>query len=340
MATAPPRLSVAMTTYQGARYLEEQLTTLLGQSTPPDEIVISDDASTDGTWGLLREFARTSPTPVRLLRQTHNVGLRANIEQALFECRGAVVVLADQDDLWMPDKLAAIAHAFRDPDVMLWFSDAALIDQDGADLGATAWQATHFDADEQRRMLAGSGLERLLHGMTVTGATMAVRSEVVSMALPLPVEVGGPGGLFLHDAWLALLASLRGRVVIDRTQFTAYRQHREQITGRSMAQVTHDQHSLPSPPLRPEAEALRRRRQLALDHARTKLVAERLREKEATPSCREDAVHELLLRESFLDVRVLPRGEPRRRVQVLRELLLGHYSRFARGVLTAAKDLA
>src|SRR5664279_1635435 len=91
--------------------------------------------------------------------------------------------LADQDDIWEPGKVAAIARAFGEPDVTLWFSDATLIDSRNQSLGTTAWEAVRFDQAARELVRQGNGLARLLHGETVTGATMAIRADVLSTAL-------------------------------------------------------------------------------------------------------------------------------------------------------------
>ena len=328
-----------MVTYQGAKHVQKQLDSIVSQSRQPDEIVVSDDASTDGTWEILRRFAAEAPVLVQLRRQAQNLGLRANVTTALSMCSGSVIVLADQDDLWMPDKLAAVEAAFLDPNVTLWFSDASLIDDTGAAIDGTAWKAVRFQAEDHRGVSRGRGLRRLLHGMTVTGATMAVRSDVLDAALPLPERVGGRDDLYLHDGWMAVIAALMGETVADATPYTAYRQHDGQFSGQTMARAVEDRSGGPSEAVvehpRPPADRLT---QLRLDSARTSLVASRVRAHHSAASFRQDAVQELFDLEAFLDTRSSPQGW-RRRQQVVRQLFLGHYSRFARGLLTAAKDL-
>lgn len=339
------RVSVVMTTFQGARHVRQQLDSILDQSQTPDEIVISDDASTDDTWQILTTFAEGSEIPLRLYRQERNVGLRRNVEAAITAASGSIIVLADQDDLWAKDKIETLAAAFADPAVMLWFSDAGLIDGGGTPIGGTAWEAVHFLTTDQDLVRSGAGLRRLLHGQTVTGATLACRAEIVRLALPLPAELEGPDHLFLHDGWLAVLADLRGRVAVEPRTLTSYRQHPAQVTAMSMAgeprgdlMGTPGDHRAPGPPGWPLART-GSAEDLRLDHARVHLVAERLRAAQAIAACRPNAVRELLDLEEFLEVRVLPRSTPGRRARVVRQVRRGAYSRFARGLRTAALDL-
>src|SRR5690554_6293428 len=223
-----------MTTYQGAAHLAEQLDSILAQQRTPDEVVVSDDASTDGTGALLEDYARRHPSIIRLRSNPSRLGLRLNMQAAIEQAQGDVLVLADQDDLWHPEKLVAVEQAFADPAMTLWFSDAELIDAQGHAMRHTAWEAVSFDAAHQQRLRDGS-LERLLGAQTVTGATMAVRADVARVALPFPPELEGPGHLFLHDGWLAALAGAMGRVVVDPRRLTSYRQHDRQVTRMSLS---------------------------------------------------------------------------------------------------------
>src|SRR5690349_14667038 len=111
-----------MVTYNGEDHLREQLESILAQDPLPDELVIGDDGSSDATIALIQEYARDAAIPVRLVGAEH-VGLRLNVERAIAACSGDVIALADQDDVWMPGKVAAIRDAFDAADVTVWFSD-------------------------------------------------------------------------------------------------------------------------------------------------------------------------------------------------------------------------
>lgn len=320
------RISVAMTTYQGERHLARQLESILGQTRLPDEVVVSDDASTDSSWEIVRTVAAQAPLPFRVLRNQQRLGLRSNIEKALTACDGSVIVLADQDDLWAPTKVETLAAAFTDPDVTLWFSDGELIDDHDRPLGGTVWGATGFAAHNQRLMSDGHGLGQLLHGQTVTGATMAVRDSVVRLALPLPGQLEGPEHLFLHDGWLAVVAAVLGTVSVEPQALTSYRQHESQVTAMSMAR--------PRDGTRRSLDAGSRGAQLLRDHARVALVADRIR----TASVHTRTAEELFDRECLLAARALPRSAGRAR-QIWRQLKRGAYHRYSSGTLTALSDL-
>lgn len=261
--TDGPELSVAVTTCNAGRHLDAQLASLVRQTRPPDEIVLHDDASTDGTWDRVQLFAAQSPVPVRVRREPRNVGLRRNVERALRACHGDVILLADQDDEWDEHKAEVARLAFRDGQVTLWFSDADLVDDRGTPFGRTAWSAVNFDPQAQDDVRQGRGLARLQHGQTVTGATMAVRRAVLDVALPLPVELEGDDHLFLHDGWLAVIGSCLGRVAVEPRPLTRYRQHVGQTTAMSLSVGSGGS---AAPTVDP----------LDLESARTALVARRL----------------------------------------------------------------
>src|SRR5215470_8302349 len=100
-----PAISVAMCTYNGARFLAEQLGSLAAQSRLPDELVVCDDGSTDESAEIVKDFARHAPFPVRLEVNEENLGATKNFEKAIGLCRGEVIALSDQDDVWYPKKL-------------------------------------------------------------------------------------------------------------------------------------------------------------------------------------------------------------------------------------------
>lgn len=277
--------------------------------------------------------------PVRLLRGETNRGLNGNIEAVVANCTGDVLVLADQDDWWSPDKIAVIRSAFDDPDVTLWFSDAELVDAEGRRMGARAWNGVAFDAEQQRLVRSGGGLPRLIHGMTVTGATMAVRASVARVGCPMPRQPDPPHQLYRHDGWFAVLAALLGRVVIDARPLTSYRQHADQLTG-----IRREPPRVAVPTVRGLQRRLQasqgRRAQLADDFERVTLVADRLRDRGVTDRCRPNALGELFAMEEFYSVRSLPRGARGRARSILRMWADGRYAAYARGLRTALADLS
>src|SRR5215467_4239016 len=109
-----PKLSVALCTYNGSRFLQEQLGSIGSQSRPPDELVICDDGSSDDTVDIIKRFALNAPFPVKLEVNASNLGSTKNFELAVSLCCGDVIALSDQDDVWDATKLAKIERVFLD----------------------------------------------------------------------------------------------------------------------------------------------------------------------------------------------------------------------------------
>lgn len=148
--------SVAMCTFNGARFLGAQLASIAAQDRPPDELVVCDDGSSDGSIEIVIQFARRSKFPVRLVVNDTNLGSTKNFEKAISLCRGAIVALADQDDVWYQHKLGRIEKAFlRSSETVLAFSDADLIDEESHSLGARLWPTFSFDRAEQTKCANG-----------------------------------------------------------------------------------------------------------------------------------------------------------------------------------------
>jgi hypothetical protein len=260
---------------------------------------------------------------------TTRAGLRLNMQAVLERTSGSIIVLADQDDLWSPRKLESIEAAFEDADVTLWFSNAQLIDATDAPMGGTVWEAVNFGPEDQERVRSGAGLGRLLYGQTVTGATMAFRASVSAVALPFPEELEGMNHLFLHDGWIAVVASLLGKAVVEPRALTSYRQHPAQLTSMSMTSGAEEPR---------QNRSTDRAQELILDAARIRLIARRIREIDFEQAVASSTIAELLRRERFLAVRTLPRGA-RHRQRLISEQERQHaYADFARGTLTALSD--
>lgn len=238
---APLSIWVVMPTYNGATHLREQLMSISDQRRRPDGLVASDDGSRDGTFGILEEFARTAPFPVRLMRQEHNLGLLGNLESALAEATtfADVVAFADQDDVWHPDKLSAVAQAFTNNDVLMWFSDADFIDDDGQPYGSRLWEAVTVSAEMDLNQ--PQHLARFIKGLTIIGTAMASRASLIRASMPFPRTENINGSHhFLHDGWLGLVAHLRGGVALEPRALTHYRQHDRQFTGMSILRAAQD----------------------------------------------------------------------------------------------------
>jgi len=216
------KLSVVLCTYNGTAYLQLQLDSLLAQTRLPDEMVIHDDGSRDDTHSILQAFAITARqrgVAVTLVPHTQNLGYIENFSAALRQASGDVLFLCDQDDVWRADKLELMAARFAgDAGLLLLHSDARLVDAGGQPIGCSLFRALQLSAQEQAAIHAGDAFQVVLRRSFVTGATAALRRELVALALPVAAD-------WIHDEWLAAVAAAAGRVDFVDAPLIDYRQH-------------------------------------------------------------------------------------------------------------------
>jgi glycosyltransferase involved in cell wall biosynthesis len=212
--TPQPLISIALCTYNGERFLKEQLDSLLWQDYPHFEIVAVDDASGDGTVEILREYAQRDPR-LRYQRNPANLGFRKNFEVALQGCRGELIAMCDQDDIWLPDKLSTLVDAMLKADAVLAYSDSELIDEQGNSLGRRI--RSHI------RIEAYADPLPYLFEHQCSGHAALLRREVVERGSPIPCEL-------YHDWWLAFVAVSIGKVAYVDRCLVRYRRHGESVT--------------------------------------------------------------------------------------------------------------
>ncbi len=223
-------VSVALATYNGERFLREQLESIQGQSVLPQEILISDDNSQDSTMALVAEvltpaWCDSQGVTLRVIRNPKALGPGKNFEQAILACSGDFVVLADQDDLWHENKVERLLAQFvGKPQVLLAHSDARLVDGAGQPLGMRLTDGIGFSVEELEILASGHSLPAFIKRNLATGATMMFRRELADIAFPLPSGE-------LHDGWLALAASLLDGLVFIPEELIDYRQHGKNEIG-------------------------------------------------------------------------------------------------------------
>lgn len=217
-------ISVALCMLDGGRYLRQQLASILGQTRRPDEIVVCDDGSRDGSLQIALDMLRHSGIAHTLVENTGRLGVRGNFEQAIHRCQHEIVAFSDQDDVWYPDKLARLeAELLRSPAAAAVFSDARAIDARDRPLGFSQWDACWF-GPSVRAAFRDDLFPLLVRYPVVCGATLAVRRALALRCLPI-----GEG--WLHDEWIAILCAATARVHFVEAVLVDHRLHEAQAIG-------------------------------------------------------------------------------------------------------------
>jgi glycosyltransferase involved in cell wall biosynthesis len=324
---APKTVSVALCTCQGEQFLEEQLRSILDQTRPPDELILVDDASTDRTMTIAEAVLRDVPFDVHVVQNPARLGVAQNFEHAIALTTGDIVILSDQDDVWLPHKAQRLAQEFeRHPEVGLVLSNAEVVDQSLASTGSDTlrfFARTRIpqNSEEVFTIVVGDG-------NAFPGMTMAFAGRYRRLLLDFPSFVAGddPSRL-LHDGWIAVALSAVAPVMVVREPLALYRQHPHQQIG------ARDRSSLP-----PRAVPFP-------DELRHEIVL------------REGVLHTLNTRCGRSDFQAYARGyleqsithlrfrsdmyERRGSVTALvREVATGRYRRYSNGWRSAARDVA
>ena len=316
------KFSVAMCTYNGARFVAEQLASIAAQTRPPDELVVCDDCSTDATIECVREFARTAPFPVRVFENEKNIGSTKNFERAVELCDGDFIAFADQDDVWLPEKLRRLEEILANESTALAFTDGDVVDESLRPLGQRVWQTIRFGEEEQRSFREGRAFAVLLDHNVVTGAALALKAEFKKLILPFPNDLTHDGIPVIHDWWTALLIAAVGDVVFVSEPLFKYRQHAGQQMG---VMSKHDKHATSF-----------RRNTFSADVKYIRAILERL---SGVEEVRANVILDLEARLTHLETRAaMPERRSQRIAPVLRELFARRYHLYSNGLASAAKD--
>ena len=316
---------MALCTHNGVKFLAQQLESILGQSLLPQEIVVSDDGSTDGTLDVVRrvltpEVMVETGIALTILQRKKPLGVTRNFEAALTACSGEFISLCDQDDVWRPDRLARLRAGFSSDDVLLVHSDARMVDSAGRPLGHSLFSSLGARRRELAREEGPTAFEVLVRRNLVTGATAMVRRQLVVDARPFPAS-------WVHDHWLAVVASLAGRIVVDHGQLIDYRQHGANQIGATKLTASVAVDLL--------AQSRQRRHEDRV--ARINDLNRRLIAGEISATDAQRAFVAAKLRHELIRIG-MPRGRIARWPSVARELVTGRYHRFSRGIIDVVRD--
>jgi glycosyltransferase involved in cell wall biosynthesis len=197
-----------MAVYNGARYLRAQVDSILSQLRPGDELIALDDASQDRS---LEVLAGVADPRLHLHRNAANLGVVKTFEKALGLASGDIIFLSDQDDVWLPGKVAAALQVFGSrPEVTTVVTDATMIDENGETIGRSFFA--------QRGRFAPGPVHNFLNNKYL-GCTLSFRREMLEVFLPIPADVP------MHDIWFGVLNGIYGRAHFIDQPLVAYRRH-------------------------------------------------------------------------------------------------------------------
>lgn len=199
-------ISIAMASHNGAKYLQEQLDSFLYQTRQPDELVVSDDCSSDATLEILEDFRQKAPFDVRIYRNKVNLGYIDNFEKVLSLCKGDIIFLSDQDDVWFCEKVKTMAAMMtKHPEIFVLQADMVLADED-----------MNPSSYSQLGNILALGQSQ---NSFVTGCGTVLRKEWLDIALPINSD------LVAHDSWLHRLAIPLGVRALHVEKLQYYRRH-------------------------------------------------------------------------------------------------------------------
>lgn len=220
------KTSVALCTYNGEKYLREQLDSILNQTLPVDEIVICDDNSTDGTHHIIKQYCSKFPNIVKFHHNEINLRSVKNFEKAMSLCTGDIIFLSDQDDSWLPEKVAEMTRYFNlNPTISVLATNGNCMDENSELIDKfTVWDIPQlynkYQVDIDYHILISYFFN------IATGATMAIRKSFLSECMPFPIIPN-----FHHDEWMARVSSSKKSFSFLTKKFINYRIHDAQQVG-------------------------------------------------------------------------------------------------------------
>lgn len=221
------KLSVAMCTYNGEKYISDQLSSILNQTQKVDQLIICDDKSTDKTIAIVKDFQIQYPGIITYYINEINLGSNKNFEKAISLCEGDYIFLSDQDDIWKPNKVEKLlSHFLKNPELEAVFTNADLINETNTIFSkGSLWESVYFFENILTKPINLFDLIKF-RGNMVTGATLCFKSSLKRLIIPIPDTKG-----YFHDEWIATIVSSRNSLGYITERLISYRIHKTQQTG-------------------------------------------------------------------------------------------------------------
>ncbi len=219
-------IDVLMATYNGEKYLNEQIQSILNQSHQDFRLIICDDHSKDGTRNICQEFASKYPDKIFIICSEKNLGAKENFSFLMEHAKANYIMFSDQDDIWMNDKIAKTFNEMKRLEMihgknipLLVHSDLKVVDKNCAVLGDSFWKYSNLKAHQYH------DTGRFLIQNVVTGCTIMMNRKLNLLSFPIPKES------LMHDWWIGLVASTFGKIGLVDESLIYYRQHGRNTLG-------------------------------------------------------------------------------------------------------------
>lgn len=207
-------ISVAMATYNGEKYIKEQLDSILHQLGKNDELVISDDGSTDGTLSILASY---SDSRIKIFKGP-GLGVKQNFANAIEKCNGRYIFLADQDDIWIDDKVNKILRVFEKEKCSCVIHDAIVFNSNNGEIITDSFY---------KLRKSKNGVIKNIWKNSYIGCCMAFDSKMKNKILPIPNDIE------MHDQWIGLLNDKYGKNIFIDDKLLKYRRHNDNVSSLS-----------------------------------------------------------------------------------------------------------
>lgn len=218
------KINILMATYNGRKYLREQIDSILNQTYSDFRLFISDDASTDSTVKILEEYEKKDKR-VEIYCHEKNMGVVSNFEFLINKVRSEYFMFADQDDVWKPDKIEKSLKKLEETGSDLVYTDLEVVDNKLNKLESSFWKQKGF----YEKITKNNNFESLYLNNYINGCTMLCKSSYINDFLPLPKN----SKYVIHDYWIALVVSQNGKMAYIEEPTIKYRQHGNNQVGSS-----------------------------------------------------------------------------------------------------------
>lgn len=216
------KINILMATYNGRRYVGKQVESILNQTYKDFRLIISDDGSTDSTVKILEEY-EDKDSRVEVYSQLENQGIVSNFEFLIGKVRSELFMFADQDDIWEPDKIEKSLEKMEKDNLDLVYTDLEVVNSRLNQISPSYWALKGLDY----RIKKYNNFESLYLNNFITGCTMLVKSKWINDFLPLPKD----SKYVLHDYWISLVVSQKGKIGYVDEPTIKYRQHKNNKIG-------------------------------------------------------------------------------------------------------------